>query len=97
MKLDIRIPLGLLFVILGLLIALFGLAGPKDLYARSLGINVNLGGDWCCCCSEFLCFSSAAAGSRVQKTRAQPDANDSRSSNCQPAVVSRRCQPGQIY
>ena len=42
MKLDIRIPLGLLFVILGLLIALFGLAGPKDLYARSLGINVNL-------------------------------------------------------
>jgi multisubunit Na+/H+ antiporter MnhG subunit len=42
MKLDIRVPLGLLFAILGLLIALFGLAGPKDLYARSLGINVNL-------------------------------------------------------
>jgi multisubunit Na+/H+ antiporter MnhG subunit len=42
MKLDIRVPLGLLFAILGLLLTLFGLVGPKDLYARSLGVNVNL-------------------------------------------------------
>ena len=42
MKLDIRVPLGLLFVVLGLLLAIFGVAGEKDMYARSLGINVNL-------------------------------------------------------
>jgi hypothetical protein len=42
MKLDIRVPLGLLFAVLGLLLAIFGAAGQKDLYARSLGINVNL-------------------------------------------------------
>ncbi len=42
MKLDIRVPLGLLFAIVGLLLAVFGLVGPKDLYARSLGVNVNL-------------------------------------------------------
>jgi hypothetical protein len=42
MKLDIRTPLGLLFVVLGLLLAIFGAASQKDLYARSLGININL-------------------------------------------------------
>jgi hypothetical protein len=42
MKLDIRVPLGLLFAVLGLLLAIFGAAGQKDLYARSLGVNVNL-------------------------------------------------------
>ncbi len=42
MKLDIRVPLGLLFAIVGLLLAVFGLFSSKDLYARSLGVNVNL-------------------------------------------------------
>ena len=43
MGLDIRIPMGLMFAILGLLLALFGLAGDKSIYERSLGININLG------------------------------------------------------
>ena len=42
MKLDIRIPIGLLFGALGLILALFGALGPKDVYAHSLGYNVNL-------------------------------------------------------
>jgi multisubunit Na+/H+ antiporter MnhG subunit len=42
MKLDIRVPLGLLFAVIGLLLAIFGAAGQKDLYTRSLGVNVNL-------------------------------------------------------
>ncbi len=41
---DIRIPIGLLFVVLGLILAAFGVATLQDteLYARSLGRNVNL-------------------------------------------------------
>ncbi len=42
MKLDIRIPIGLLFGTLGLILTLFGAFGPKDVYAHSLGYNVNL-------------------------------------------------------
>ncbi|MGA8216238.1 MAG: hypothetical protein WB799_21795 [Candidatus Sulfotelmatobacter sp.] len=39
---DIRLPIGLLFVILGLLLAGFGAVSEKGIYERSLGCNVNL-------------------------------------------------------
>jgi hypothetical protein len=42
MRLDIRLPLGLLFLVLGGLLLIFGLISNQDLYQRSLGINVNL-------------------------------------------------------
>jgi len=42
MSLDIRIPTGLLFAILGLILACFGMASDPAIYQRSLGINVNL-------------------------------------------------------
>ena len=42
MRLDIRLPLGLLFMIFGLLLAGFGLLSAKQLYQRSLGFNINL-------------------------------------------------------
>lgn len=41
MRLDIRLPLGLLFSIFGLLLLIFGLSSNKELYERSLGININ--------------------------------------------------------
>jgi len=44
MGIDIRLPIGLMFTILGLLLLIFGLAtgADPDLYKRSLEINVNL-------------------------------------------------------
>ncbi len=42
MRLDIRIPVGLLFLIFGLLLSGFGLISDKVLYHRSLEININL-------------------------------------------------------
>jgi len=41
---DIRIPIGLMFSILGILISLFGFITMSDteMYQRSLGINVNI-------------------------------------------------------
>ncbi len=44
MGLDIRLPIGLLFSLIGILLAGFGAFGGKDIYQRSLGYNVNL--DW---------------------------------------------------
>jgi len=42
MKLDIRLPLGFLFLIFGLVLSLFGFFGDKALYQRSLNVNINL-------------------------------------------------------
>jgi hypothetical protein len=42
MGLDVRLPIGLLFSFLGLVLALFGLFSNPEIYRVSLGINVNL-------------------------------------------------------
>ena len=44
MNLDLRIPMGLMFSIIGVILTGFGAAtnGKVDLYSRSLGINANL-------------------------------------------------------
>jgi len=41
---DIRIPIGLMFSIIGILISVFGLAtmSNTEMYQKSLSINVNL-------------------------------------------------------
>lgn len=42
MGLDIRLPIGMLFTVIGLLLILFGLFSDPGLYQRSLNININL-------------------------------------------------------
>ena len=42
MNLDLRLPLGLMFTIFGVLLTGFGLLSDTAIYDRSLGINVNL-------------------------------------------------------
>jgi hypothetical protein len=42
MGLDIRLPIGLMFTIFGVLLSAYGIAVDKTIYARSLGVNINL-------------------------------------------------------
>ena len=44
MGIDIKFPIGLMFSIMGVLLTFFGIftASDEALYARSLGININL-------------------------------------------------------
>ncbi len=42
MGLDLRLPIGLIFSIFGVILILSGLLSSPETYARSLGINVNL-------------------------------------------------------
>lgn len=42
MLLDLRLPMGLFFTALGLLLVAYGLVGDQSVYQASLGINVNL-------------------------------------------------------
>jgi sulfite exporter TauE/SafE len=41
---DIRIPIGLMFTIIGIIISIFGVVTTSDsaMYQKSLGINVNI-------------------------------------------------------
>jgi hypothetical protein len=46
MQLDIRVPIGLMFALLGAILTIYGLitGSQNPMYQKSLGINVNL---WC--------------------------------------------------
>jgi hypothetical protein len=41
-RLDIRIPIGLLFCAIGLLLVVYGAVSDSSMNERSLGININL-------------------------------------------------------
>ena len=41
MGLDVRVPVGVMFALMGALLAGYGVLGDQSIYARSLGINVN--------------------------------------------------------
>lgn len=43
MSLDIRVPIGLMFGIIGLILLVFGFVSDPKIYERSLGYNVNVG------------------------------------------------------
>ena len=42
MNLDLRLPLGLIFAIFGVILVAVGLVGGPTLTAQSLGVNINL-------------------------------------------------------
>ena len=44
MGIDIRLPIGFIFALVGILLTAFGAASNSAIYQRSLSINVNL--DW---------------------------------------------------
>lgn len=43
MSLDLRLPIGLLFTLLGVLLLVYGLVSDPAIYEASLGLNVNVG------------------------------------------------------
>lgn len=42
MNLDIRLPIGIMFGLFGVLLTAFGLFGNPEIYEKSLGLNINL-------------------------------------------------------
>jgi hypothetical protein len=67
MHLDIRIPIGLMFAIFGLILIVFGWFSDPSIYELSLGINVNLG--WGCVLLVFGVFMLTLAWlARKRKT-----------------------------
>ena len=43
MQLDVRLPIGLMFVLFGVILAIFGVVSDPAIYEQhSLGVNINL-------------------------------------------------------
>jgi len=42
MRLDLRLPIGLMFSLFGVILIVYGFVSNEAIYQRSLGINVNL-------------------------------------------------------
>jgi hypothetical protein len=66
MGLDIRWPMGLLFLLLGAILAGYGVVSDPAIYVRSLGLNVNL---WW---GAVLFLSGAAMVALARRARARP-------------------------
>ena len=62
MGLDLRLPIGVLFSALAVVLIVYGLISDPAIYARSLGINVNLG--WGCVLLVFGLAMLAASRRR---------------------------------
>lgn len=43
MNFDLRLPIGIMFSVFGLMLTIFGLVSDKSIYEHSLGMNINLG------------------------------------------------------
>jgi len=42
MNFDLRLPIGIMFSLFGLILTIFGAVSDKAIYERSLGLNINL-------------------------------------------------------
>ena len=70
MNVDLRFPLGLLFVVFGVLLTLFGLFTDRATYERSLFINVNLW--WGLLMLLFGAIMFFAAWKKLKRNRNSP-------------------------
>ncbi len=76
MNLDLRLPIGMMFTIFGVILTGYGLLSDRAIYARSLGVNVNLW--WGLVLLAFglvmLGFATWAERQRLRRTRPAPPA-----------------------
>ena len=77
MNLDIRLPIGGLFTLLGLLLAGYGLLSDEAIYRRSLGHNLNLSWGLAVLAFGLLCLYLGRKGSSAMQSAAtEPGGRD---------------------
>ena len=67
MNLDVRYPIGGMFSIIGAILVVYGLVSDRAIYARSLGINVNLWWGF-----VLLAFGLTMLGLAIKSSRKLP-------------------------
>ena len=76
MGLDIRLPIGAMFTVFGLLLVIYGAASDKSIYQRSLGMNVNL--EWGAALLIFgvvMLLLARRSSSRAKADESEHDSN----------------------
>jgi hypothetical protein len=68
MGLDIRIPIGLMFLLVGLMLGIYGLISDPGIYVRSLGININMNWGLILLAFGLVMFLLGLRGSRRAST-----------------------------
>jgi hypothetical protein len=76
--LDIRLPIGGMFAVVGLIIAVYGLAtgGDERMYARALGVNINLWWGLIMLAFGILMLALGRRGARQRDSRPAADSSD---------------------
>lgn len=74
MSLDIRYPIGWMFSLFGVILALYGLLGDQQIYTRSLGVNINLDAGVGLLAFGIVMWLLAWRGSAKAKAKAGPQA-----------------------
>ena len=74
-SLDLRYPIGGLFVVLGLILAGFGLVtnGNVEIYRPSNGVNMNLWWGLVMLVTGLIFLALARRGARIDRTRMSPE------------------------
>ena len=70
MHLDIRLPIGLMFLIIGVVMSVYGITSGPEMYKRSLNINVNF--LWGCVLIIFGLAMLLMAWRASKKTKGNP-------------------------
>lgn len=75
MSTDIRLPIGLLFTIIGVIISIFGLVtNGAEMYKHSLGININTWSGFCLTIFGVLMLIMALNAQKKEKEQLQAKA-----------------------
>jgi hypothetical protein len=69
MWMDIRLPIGILFSVLGCILVAYGLLGDHFIYRQSLGININLLWGTVLLVFGLAMFLLGRRGTRIAKTQ----------------------------
>ena len=80
MGLDIRLPIGGMFATVGLLLTIYGLVtgGDSTMYARALGVNVNLWWGLAMLAFGLVMLALGRRGAKAQGARAAEDSREGR-------------------
>ncbi|HYE25321.1 MAG TPA: hypothetical protein VEG32_08995 [Clostridia bacterium] len=76
MGLDIRTPIGMLFLSIGLLLTGYGLISDRAIYRASLGININLGWGICLLIFGGVMLALGMRGARRMRQAPSSPAGD---------------------
>jgi hypothetical protein len=80
MGLDIRLPIGGMFATVGLMLTIYGVAtgGDAPMYARALGVNVNLWWGLAMLAFGLVMLALGRRGAKAQGVRAAEDSPEGR-------------------